>query len=159
MGRTVRPLLADCPPGRHGLSARLVEKRDSTGRSRANNGSSAPGCRTVRAPRGPSAWAPRTVRTCRAQVGPRSRGDKSAASFLYPKPQEAFPSRSLSLSLFIVLYQRKGSLLGDFDSSSPRTVRAHPRTLREVLHHVIRVFFRISHSLSQILSKKVIRVW
>jgi hypothetical protein len=148
MGRTVRPLLADCPPGRRGLSARLVEKRDSTGRSRANNGSSAPGCRTVRAPRGPSAWAPRTVRTCRAQVGPRSRGDKSAASFLYPKPQEAFPSRSLSLSL-----------LGDFDSSSPRTVRAHPRTLREVLHHVIRVFFRISHSLSQILSKKVIRVW
>jgi hypothetical protein len=48
--------------------------------------------------------------------------------------------------------KEKAPHLGTFDSSTPQTVRAHPRTLREVLHHVIRVFFRISHSISRILS-------
>jgi hypothetical protein len=154
VGRTVRPLLVDRPPGRCGPSARLMGKRGSTGCSGANNGPSAPGCQTVRAPRGPSTRAPRTVRECRTQVGPKTRGDKPVA--LLSLSQTA---RTLPLSLFLALSQRKGPLLGDFDLSTPRTVRAHPRTLREVLHHVIWVFFRISHSLSRILSKKMIRVW
>jgi hypothetical protein len=93
VGRTVRPLLADRPPGRRGPSARLVGKRGGTGRSGANNGPSALGCQTVRA--------------CHAQVGPRSRGDKSAASFLFPKTQEAFPSLS-----FLFCIKEKAPSLG-----------------------------------------------
>jgi hypothetical protein len=152
-GRTVRGSGLDCPAAPSGPSAWVVGRRGGTGRSGANNGSSAPGCRTVRAPRGPFAGASQTVRACRTQVGPTSRGDKSAT--LLSLSQTA---RGLPPSLFLALSQGKGPLLGDFDSSTPRTVRAHSRTLREILHHVIRVFFRISHSLSQILSKKVLRV-
>jgi hypothetical protein len=73
---------------------------------------------------------------------------KFDVSLLVPKPKEGLSSIFLALSL------RKGSLLGDFDSST-----SSPWTLRKVLHHVIRVFFRIPHSISRILSKKVIRVW
>jgi hypothetical protein len=105
--RYVRSFLADRPPGRRGPSARLVGKRGSTGRSEANNRQSAPGCHTVRAPRGPSARAPQTVRACRAHVGPKSRGDKPAA--LLSLSQTA---RTLHPSLFLALSQRKAPLLG-----------------------------------------------
>jgi hypothetical protein len=42
---------------------------------------------------------------------------------------------------FLLSLKEKAPHLGTFDSSTPQTVRAHPRVLREVLHHVIRVFF------------------
>jgi hypothetical protein len=118
------------------------------------NGLSAPWVRTVRAPRGLSAGASRTVRAYHAPVGPRSRMSKVCCL-----PSRSQTERRPLLSIFLALSLRKVSLLGDFDSSTSRTVRAYPRTLREVLHHVIRVFFRIPHSFSRILSKKVIRVW
>jgi hypothetical protein len=102
VGWTVRPFLADRPPGRRGSSARFVGKRGGTGRSGANNGPSAPGCRTVRAPCGLSARASRTVRACRAQVGPRTRGDMSIA--LLSPSQTA---RDLHPSLFLLLSLKK----------------------------------------------------
>jgi hypothetical protein len=155
VGRTVRPLLADRPPGRRRLSARLGVERGSTGCSGTNNGLSAPGRQTVWAPRRPSAWAPWTVRRCPARVGPRSR-DANEAGTPFSSPTR--PRSSLFLSLSCSL-SRKDTPLGDFVWGTPRTVRARSRTLREVLHHVIRVFFRTSHSLYRILSKKVVRVW
>jgi hypothetical protein len=154
MGQTVRPLLADRPSGRRGLSARLERESGSTGCSGANNGPSAPGRRTVCAPRGLSAGVSWIVRVCRALVGPGTQRDKAVAI-----PSLSQTARTLPLPLFLALSQKKGPHLWTFDSSTPGTVRAHPRTLHEDLHHVIRVFFRISHSLSRILSKKVIRVW
>jgi hypothetical protein len=146
VGRTVRTLLADRPPGRGGLSAQLVGKRGGTGCSGANNGPSAPGRRSVRAPRGLSARAARRWVPGREEIS------------LLPSLLSQ-TTRTPSLPLFLALSQRKGPHFGTFDSSTPRTVRALLRTLREILHHVIRVFFRISHTLSRILSKKVIRVW
>jgi hypothetical protein len=80
------------------------------------------------------------------------RGMKIKQDLLYPDP------RLIALS-FLLSLAEKAPHIGTFDSSTPRTVRAHPRTLREILHHVIWVFFHISHSISRILSKKVIRVW
>jgi hypothetical protein len=103
---------------------------------------------------GPSAGVSRTVRACRAQVGPRPRDEvKQAPLLLSPTRPNLLPF------LFLAPSQRKGLPLRDFDWGTPRTVRSHPRTLREVLHHVIQVFFRISHSISQILSNEVVRVW
>jgi hypothetical protein len=134
-------------------SARFVGEWGGIGGSGANNVPSAPGCRTVRAPHGLSASASRTVRVCRALVGPGSMAVSQAGNSFLLQPDQSLILSSLSCSL-----SRKDPLLGDFDWGTPRTVRAHPRTLQEVLHHVIRVFFRISHSLSWILSKKVIRV-
>jgi hypothetical protein len=61
-GRTVRLLLADCPPGWCGPSAWLVRKRCGTGHSRSNNGPSVLGRWTVRVPRGLSAGVSLTVR-------------------------------------------------------------------------------------------------
>jgi hypothetical protein len=135
VGRTVRQFLADCPSVRRGPSARVEGAPGSIGGSGLNNRSSAPGCRTVRVPRGLSAGASRTVRACRAQVGPDSRAVSQADRTPSPNRNNliSFP---LSCSL-----SRKDPPLGDFVWGTPRTVRAHPRTLCEVLHHVIRVFF------------------
>jgi hypothetical protein len=74
--------------------------------------------------------------------------------FPLPPPKAVHP-----FLLLLALSQRKELSLRDFDWGTPRTVRAHPQTLREVLHHVIRVLFRISLSISWILSKEVVRVW
>jgi hypothetical protein len=153
IGQTVRLLLADCLPGQRGPSAWLVGRRCSTGCSGSINGQSAPGVRTVHAPRGLSAAMSRTVRPCRARVGPRPRDEIDPASLSLPPPKPVYPFLLLAPSL------RKGLLPRDFDWGTPWTVRAHPRTLREVLHHVIRVLFRISLSISWILSKAVVRVW
>jgi hypothetical protein len=148
-GRTVRLLLADCPPGQRGPSAWLVGRRCSTGCSRSINGHSAPGVRTVRATRGLSAGVSWTVRPCRARVGPRPRGLKSKAGrLLSPSDPISFPS------LFLASSQRKDLPLRDFAWGTLRTIRAHPRTLREVLHHVIRVFLRISHSISRVFEQR-----
>jgi hypothetical protein len=149
-GRTVRLLLADCPPGQRGPSAWLVGRRCSTGCSGSINGQSAPGVRTVHAPRGLSAGVSRTVRPCCcARVGPRPRGLKSKAGcLLSPSDPISFPY------LFLASSQRKDLPLRDFAWGTPRTVRAHPQTLREVLHHVIRVFLRISHSISRIFEQR-----
>jgi hypothetical protein len=131
-----------------------VGRRCSTGCSGSINGQSASGVRTVRAHRGLSAGVSRTVRPCRARVGARPRELKSKAGcLLSPSDPIFFPSILLALS------QRKELPLRDFDWGTPRTVRAHHRTLREVLHHVIRVLFRISLSIAWILSKEVVRVW
>jgi hypothetical protein len=101
MGRTVRLLLADCLPGRRGPSARLVGKRCSTGRSGSNNGPSVPGRQTVRAPRGLSAGASRTVCACRAPMGPRPQDENQAGpSLSRPKTHS---------SLFLTLSRRKSS--------------------------------------------------
>jgi hypothetical protein len=135
-GRTVRLLLADCLPGQRGPSAWLVGRRCSTGCSGSIKGQSAPGVRTVRAPRGPSAGVSRTVRPCRARVGPRPWDEINPASPFLPPPK---PVRPFLLSL--APSQSDSPPLRDFSWGTPRTVRAHPRTLREVLHHVIRVFF------------------
>jgi hypothetical protein len=40
-----------------------------------------------------------------------------------------------------------------------RTVRAHPRTVRMILHHVLPVFSRILSSFAWISSSKMVRVW
>jgi hypothetical protein len=152
--RTVRTLLADRPLGRGGLSARLMGKRGGTGCSGANNGSSTPGCRTVRAPRGPSAGASWTVRTCRTSVGPRSREVKSIVSSLFPKPQEAFPSLS-----FLLYLKEKAPSLGILIRALPGPSEHFPGLSARFSTMSSGYFFRISHSLSRILSKKVIRVW
>jgi hypothetical protein len=136
IGRTVRLLLADRPPGQRGLSAWLVGRRCFTGRSGGNNGLSVPGVRTVRAPRGLSAWVSRTGRPCLARVGPRPQDEVKKPSLLLSQTR---PNPFLSLHLAPT--QRKELPLRDFVWGTPRTVRAHPWTLREVLHHVIRVFF------------------
>jgi hypothetical protein len=160
-GRTVRSNRADRPAAPGGLSARSartvrvsVGRRCFTGRSGGNNGPSVTGVRTVRAPRGLSAVVSRTVRPCRARVGPKPRDVVKQPSLLLSQTRT-----SPLLSLFLAPTQRKGLPLRDFVPGTPRTVRAHPRTLREVLHHVIWVLFRIPPSISWILSKKVIRVW
>jgi hypothetical protein len=106
-GRTVRLLLADCPPGQRGPSAWLVGRSCSTGCSGSFNGQSAPGVRTVRAPRGPSAGVLRTVRPCRARVGPRPRDENKSAPFPSPTPNPVLPSLSFLLPL-----KEKSSLLG-----------------------------------------------
>jgi hypothetical protein len=139
-----------------GPSAHVEGARGSTGGSGSNIGPSALGCRIVRAPRGLSAGASWTVRACRAQVGPGSQVVSQQAGLLSSQTRTKHP-----LPLFLLLslsLSRKGLLLGVFIWGTPRTVRAHPRTLCEVLHHVIRVFFQITHSISRILSKKVVRV-
>jgi hypothetical protein len=59
---------------------------------------------------------------------------KQDLPLLYPEPR-------LIPHSFLLYLKEKAPHLGTFDSSTPRIVRAHPRTLREVLHHVIRVFF------------------
>jgi hypothetical protein len=117
VGRTVHPLLADRPPGRRRLSAWLGGERGDTGCSGMNNGLSAPGCRTVRAPRGPSAWAPRTVRGCHARVGSRPR-DVNEAGTPFSSPTQ--PRSSLFLSLLLSLKKRHP--LWDFVWGTPRTV-------------------------------------
>jgi hypothetical protein len=119
-----------------GPSAWLVGRRCSTGCFGSINGQFAPAVRTVRKPRGSSAVVPRTVRPCRARVGPRPRSEIDPAPPSLPPPNPI-----LSFSLLLAPSLRKGLLPRDFDWGTPRTVRAHPRTLREVLHHVIRVFF------------------
>jgi hypothetical protein len=128
-GRTVRPYQADHPWVPHGLFARVTKARRATGCSGGNFGPSAPGCRTIRAPSGLSAGASRTVCVCHTQVGPGPRVAKSS--------RQSLSSYSLS---------QERNPLGDFDWSYPRTVRAHPRNH----HHVIRVFYRISHLFTQI---------
>jgi hypothetical protein len=137
VGWTVCLYLADCSPVRRGPSAQFEGDWGGTRGSGAYNGPSAPGHRTVRAPRGLSAGVSQTVHTCRAQVGPRSRGDKpTALSFFFPNRKSPSPHLSLALS-----QERTPPPLGDFDWGTPRTVQAHPRNLHEILHHVIRVFF------------------
>jgi hypothetical protein len=73
VGRTARGSRPDCPryladrpPPLQGPSAWVVGTWGGTGCSGCNNGPSALGCRTVRAPRGPFAGESRTVRACRA---------------------------------------------------------------------------------------------
>jgi hypothetical protein len=155
VGRTVRPLLENRPPGRPGPSAQLEGKRGNTGCSGANNRPSVLGCRIVRAPRGPSAWAPRTVRACRARMGPRSRAVKEAGSS-FSSPTR--PRPPLLISLLLSLKKRLppwGFRLGhspDSSSTSPDSSRGSPPC-----HPGL--FSNISFSLSRILSKKVIRVW
>jgi hypothetical protein len=99
VGRTVRQFLADCPSVRRGPSARVEGAPGSIRGSGLNNRSSAPGCRTVRVPRGLSAGASRTVRACRAQVGPDSRAVSQADRTPSPNRKEPhlFPSLLLSL--------------------------------------------------------------
>jgi hypothetical protein len=143
VGQTVRPLLADRPPGRRGLSARLGGVRGSIGCPGTNNGLSAPGCRTVHAPREPSAWAPRTVRGCRARVGPRPRDENEAGtpSLLQPDPGALSSSLSCSLS-------RKGTPLGISFGALPGPSEHIPRLSARFSTMSSRYFFRISHSLS-----------
>jgi hypothetical protein len=138
--RTVRRCGADCPRGSKEPGGVLEVLDEIADRLRRGAGLSA---RLADYPREPCAG------------GTGLRADKSSSPFLL-KPDPSIIHLSFSCSL-----SRKGPLLGDFVWGTPQTVRAHPQTLCEVLHHVIRVFFRITHSLSlsRILSKKVIRVW
>jgi hypothetical protein len=142
VGRTVRTHLANCPPGWRGPSARLVGKRCSTRRSGANNG--------------PSARVPRTVRTCRVLVGPRTRGDKPVALLLLPKPQELLLSLSFLLSL-----KENTPTLELLIQALPGPSEPIPGLSARFSTMSSGYFFQISHSLSlsRILRKKVIRVW
>jgi hypothetical protein len=111
VGWTIRLYLADRPPVRRGPSAWFEGDWGSTGGSGANNGPSAPGCRTVRAPRGLSAGASWNIRAYRTQVGPRSQGDKSTTlPFFFPNRKSPSPhlSLSLSLSLSLLLFLKEG---------------------------------------------------
>jgi hypothetical protein len=126
MGQTVRPLLADCPPGRCGPSSRLVEKRCSSGRSGSNNGPSTLGGRTVRAPRGLSTGASRTVHRCRAPVGPRPQDENEARLLLFPNPTQVIPFLSFLLPL-----KDKASLLGFRLEHSPDRPGTSPDSPRD----------------------------
>jgi uncharacterized Fe-S cluster protein YjdI len=99
VGRTVRLVVADCPPGHRGPSTRLVGSRCISGRSVSFNGPSAPWVWTVRTPRRLSAGASRIVRACRAPVDPGREGVKPAACLLVPKPIEGASSLSFLPSL------------------------------------------------------------
>jgi hypothetical protein len=124
--RTVRLLLADCPPGQRGPSARLVGKRCISRHSGSNNRSSTRGRRTVRATRGLSAGVSQTVRACRALVGPRPRDE-------YQQPSSLSRPKTHT-SLFLPLSQRKSSPPWNFSfkhspdrpSTSPDTPRDSP---------------------------------
>jgi hypothetical protein len=136
----------DRPRGSWGRGAALDVLEVITDRPRQGAG---PSKRLADCPWGRRGLSARAA--CRWVPG-RGMKIKLDLSLLYPDPRLIPLSFSLSL-------KEKAPHLGTFDSSTPRTVRAHPQTLRVVLHHIIRVFFRISHSISQILSNKVIRVW
>ena len=69
------------------------------------------------------------------------------------KPHTPHP-KAIALSLKHVEEDLKGE---DFCRGS-RTVRAHPRTLRDILHHVLSVFRQISNSCSWISSLERVRV-
>jgi hypothetical protein len=145
-GRTVRLLLADCPPGQRGPSAWLVGRRCSTGCSGSINGQSAPGVQTVRATRGLSAGVSRTVRPCRARVGPRPRGLKSKAG-------------RLPLLSFLLPLKEKTSLLGISLGALPGPSE-HIPGLSARFSTVSSGYFFVSLILSLgFLSKEVVRVW
>jgi hypothetical protein len=155
MGRTVPPLLADCPPGRRGPSVRLVGKRCSTGRSRSNNGPSAPGRRTVRVPRELSTGVSRTVRACRTPVGPRPRDENQAGPF----SSLSRPKTHTSLFLALSLSKKKLPTLKLLIQALPGPSEHNPGLSARFSTMSSGYFFRIPHSISQILSKKVIMVW
>jgi hypothetical protein len=140
-GRTVRLLLADRPQGQRGPSAWLVGRRCVSGRSGSNNGQSAPGVWTVRAPRGLSAGASRTVRPCHARVGPRPRDVVKQPSFSFPNP-----TLSSSFSPFLLPLKEKGSLLGMSFGHSPDCPSTSPDSPR--FSTMSSGYFFISHILS-----------
>jgi hypothetical protein len=114
-GRTVRLLLADRPQGQRGPSAWLVGRRCVSGRSGSNNGPSAPGDRTVRAPRGPSAGVSRTAARVARRWVP-GRGMKSIQpllSFLHRTSSPPSP-------FFLPYLKEKSSLLGILIRALPR---------------------------------------
>jgi hypothetical protein len=128
VGRTVRSYLADRPPVRRGPSARVEgheELLDAlvifSDRPRRGAGPSARRANWL--------WVPRAGGASSRVVNQAG----SPPSSPNRKGPHLFPSLLLSL--------KKGPPLGDFVWGTPRTVRAHPQTLREVLHHVIWVFF------------------
>jgi hypothetical protein len=100
VGRTVRLVLADCPPGHHGPSARLVGSRCISRRSVSFNRPSALLTDCPRGRRGLSAPAAR-------RWDPGREGVKFAASLLVPKPKKG-PS---SLS-FLPSFKEKAPSLG-----------------------------------------------
>jgi hypothetical protein len=107
IGRTVWLLLADCPSGQRGPSAWLVGRRCITGHSRCNNGPSALGVRTVRAPRGLSAGC-RGPSARAARRWDPGRGIKSSRHLSsFPQPDPIF-----SLLSFLLPLKEKASLLG-----------------------------------------------
>jgi hypothetical protein len=132
-GRTICGNDADRPAAPGGLSARAAQTVHA---ARGGRGAALDALevimdhprRTVRVPRGLSAGASQTVRACCAPVGPRPRDEyQQHLSLLYPDP------RLIPLS-FLLSLKEKAPHFGIFDSNTPRT-------LREVLHHVIWVFF------------------
>jgi hypothetical protein len=133
---------------------RIVGRRCSTGCSGSINGQSAAGVRTVRAPRGPSAGVSRTVRPCRVRVGPKPRDEIKSAPFPSPTPNPVLPSLS-----FLLPPKEKGSLLGILIGALPGPSEHIPGLSARFSTMSSRYFFRISHSISRILSKKVIRFW
>jgi hypothetical protein len=149
--------LTDCLPVRRGPSARVEGAWGGTGVSDANNGPSASGCRTVRAPRGLSAGSSRTVRACRVQVGPRSRGDKSTT--LFSSSQTARALLHISLSFSLALSQGRTPLLGISIGALPGPSEHIPGLSARFSTMSSGYFFTyLTLSLSWILSKKVIRV-
>jgi hypothetical protein len=92
VGRTVRPFLADPPPGRRGPSAWFVGKRGGTGRSGGNNGPSAHLADRPQGHRGQSTHVARRWVPGRGEISHQ-------LSFLFPKPQETFIPLSFLLSL------------------------------------------------------------
>jgi hypothetical protein len=103
---------------------------------------------------GRSAWGDRMVRTCGICVGPNQPWlIFSHISFLPTKPSTTLKALSFSLA------RGKEPPLGEGIWRGSRTVRAHPRTLREFLHHVLFVFHWFPISCSWISSMEMLRVW
>jgi hypothetical protein len=84
-----------------------VGRRRSSGRSGSNNGPSAPGARTVRAPRGLSTGVLRTVRPFRTRVGPRPQMKTFQPLLPFLHRRQFFP-----FSFFLPSLKEKSSLLG-----------------------------------------------
>jgi hypothetical protein len=132
----------------------LVGRRCGSGHSGSNNEPSALGARTVRAPRGPSAGVSRTVRPCRARVGPRPRIEIVSASSFLPPPKHFAPFSFLLLSLKVI-----APLLGISLGALPGPSEHIPGLSARFSTMSSGYFFRISLSTSWILSKEVVRVW
>jgi hypothetical protein len=147
VGWTVQLYLADRPPVHRGPSARFMGELGGTRCSGANNGPFAPGCRTVR---GCVADCPRVPRAGGTGVA----GCKVKQAVLFFSNATKAPSLHLSLALS----QEKAPSLGISFGALPGPSGHIPGLSTRFSTMSSGYFFRISHSLSRILSKKVIRV-
>jgi hypothetical protein len=125
---------------RCGQSVRFEGDWGGTGGSGANNGPSAPGRRTVRAPRGLSAGASRTFRARHVQVGWSREYISQAVSFLLLKPNPSLFYFSVSCSLSLKKRPSPwGFCLGhspDRPSTSPDSPRGSPPCQPGIFSHI-----------------------